>query len=102
MLEHPQKDAKIPTGCRTQRNYKGLRDYTDQGTKEVDSFQDELLVSYSGDAELLQFLMGDVQQLLSPDLLPLKTLHILLEAVIQAWEENNTDALECAICLLSV
>lgn len=56
---------------------------TDQGAEEVDSFQDELLMSYSGDTQLLQLLMGDVQQLLSPHLLPLKTLHVLLETVIQ-------------------
>lgn len=60
---------------------------TDQGTEEVDSFQDELLMSYSGDTQLLQLLMGDVQQLLSPHLLPLETLHILLETVIQTYGE---------------
>lgn len=56
---------------------------TDQGTEKVDSFQDEFLMSYSGDAQLLQFLMSDVQQLLSSHLLPLKILHILLETVVQ-------------------
>lgn len=56
---------------------------TDQGTEEVHSFQYKLLVSYSGDAELFQLLVGDVQQLLSSYLLPLKALHVLLEAVIQ-------------------
>lgn len=56
---------------------------THQGTEEVDSFQDELLMSYSRDTQLLQLLMGDVQQLLSSHLLPLETLHILLETVIQ-------------------
>lgn len=62
-----------------------LRDQrlTNQGTEEVDSFQDELLMSYSGDAQLLQLLVGDVQQLLAPHLLPLETLHVLLETVVQ-------------------
>lgn len=55
---------------------------TDQGTEKVDSFQDEFLMSYSGDAQFLQFLMSDVEQLLSSHLLPLKVLHILLETVI--------------------
>lgn len=56
---------------------------TDQGTEKVNSFQDEFLMSYSGDAQFLQFLMSDVQQLLSSHLLPLKILHILLETVVQ-------------------
>lgn len=62
---------------------------TDQGAEKVDGFQDELLMSYSGDAQLLQFLMSDVQQLLSSHLLPLKILHILLETVIQAWWDDR-------------
>lgn len=56
---------------------------TDQGAEKVDSFQDEFLMSYSGDAQLFQFLVSDVQQLLSSHLLSLKILHILLETVIQ-------------------
>jgi len=56
---------------------------TDQGTEEVDGLQDELLVSYPGDSQLLQLLVGDVQQLLAAHLLPLEALHVLLETVIQ-------------------
>lgn len=56
---------------------------TDQGAEKVDGFQDEFLMPYSGDAQFLQFLMSDVQQLLPSHLLPLKVLHILLETVIQ-------------------
>lgn len=62
---------------------------TDQGAEKVDSFQDEFLMSYSGDAQFLQFLMSDVQQLLSSHLLPLKVLHILLETVVQTWWDDR-------------
>lgn len=62
---------------------------TDQSAQEVDSFQDELLMSYSGDTQLLKLLMCDVQQLLSPHLLPLETLHVLLETVIQTCGDTQ-------------
>lgn len=62
---------------------------TDQGAEKVDSFQDEFLMSYSGDAQLFQFLVSDVQQLLSSHLLSLKILHILLETVIQTWWDDR-------------
>ena len=72
---------------------------TNQGTEEVDSFQDELLMSYSGDAQLLQLLVGDVQQLLAPHLLPLETLHVLLETVIQTWAEDRRRLARADVCV---
>lgn len=55
-------------------------------------------MSYSGDTQLLQLLMGDVQQLLSPHLLPLETLHILLETVIQTWGERRQTQISRCWC----
>lgn len=62
---------------------------THQGTQQIHSLQDELLVSDPGHPQILQLLVGDPQQLVSPDFLSLKSLDVLLETVIQAWEENT-------------
>lgn len=62
---------------------------THQGTQQIHSLQDELLVSDPGHPQILQLLVGDPQQLVSPDFLPLKSLDVLLETVIQAWEEGT-------------
>lgn len=58
---------------------------TDQGAEQIDGLQHQFLVSDPGDAQLLQVLVCDLQQLLSADLLPLEVADVLLEAVVQTW-----------------
>lgn len=56
--------------------------WTNQCTEKVDSLQHKFLVSNARDPQLLKILMGNLQQLLSIYLLPLKLVDILLQAVI--------------------
>lgn len=65
---------------------------TDQGAEQVDGLQHQLLVPDPGDAQLLQVLVCDLQQLLPADLLPLKVADVLLEAVIQTWVHKMREA----------
>lgn len=62
---------------------------TDQRTEQVDSLQHEFLVPDPRDAQLLQVLVGDAQQLLAVYLLPLELVDVLLQAVVQPWHESK-------------
>lgn len=59
-------------------------EYTNQSTEQVHRLQDQFLVSNPRHPQLLQVLVRDLQQLLTVDLLPLKVMDVLLEAIIQS------------------
>lgn len=56
---------------------------THQGTEQVDSLQNELLVSDARDSQLLKFGVANPQQPLPTNTSALKDTHILLQAVVQ-------------------
>lgn len=63
---------------------------THQGAQQVHSFQDQLLMSYTGHSKILQLLMGDPKQLVTSHLLSFKVLDILLQAVIQTCKQTKS------------
>lgn len=76
--------------------------WTHQSTEQVHSLQYKLLVADSGHSQILQFLVGDTQQLVPPHFLLLEGLNVLLQAVIQAWGEPHRSAAKLSVQLVKV
>lgn len=64
--------------------YSEKSEYINQSAEQVHCLQDQLLVSNPRHPQLLQVLVRDLQQLLTVDLLPLKVMDVLLEAIVQS------------------
>lgn len=64
---------------------------THQCTEEIHSLQHQFLVSDPSQAQLLQVLVGDLQQLFPADLFAFEVAHVRLEAVVQPWTTQNKE-----------